>query len=364
MHFPALLEELDRIGTSEAPERRGEILLRIADLFSSEKKAYSAQQIGMFDDVFVRLVRYIETTARANLAARLADEPHAPRQISCLLANDDEIGVAGPMLERSQALDEATLVAVARSKGQPHLLALSRRDSLDEAVTDLIVERGDADVVLNTVHNKGARFSQLGFQRLVDRSQNDDDLASSVGLRPDLPRAELMRLLVRASHQVRSRLQTANPVIASAVQEAIDSAATAVFEQADTLIRDYEPALAELCAEHAAGALTDADVASFATGNDFEKTVAALSLLSGLQPGAVERALCHERTDAVLVLAKAAGLSWPTVKSILRLRRAGRDMSPGEYERCATSYAGLKEYIARNAIEIKTATRRFAFSAA
>jgi tRNA A37 threonylcarbamoyltransferase TsaD len=55
----------------------------------------------------------------------------------------------------------------------------------------------------------------------------------------------------------------------------------------------------------------------------------------------------------VLVLAKAAGLSWPTTKAILRLRKANRDMSPGEYERCAESFAGLKESIARQAIEIQ-----------
>jgi uncharacterized protein (DUF2336 family) len=353
MHFPALLEELDRAVAAGTPERTGDILLRIADLFASKAKTYSDGQVGVFDDVFVRLAAHIESSARTNLAKRLADEPCAPAEISRLLASDDEISVAAPVLERSRALDTATLAAIASTKSQRHLLAMSKREQLDEAVTDVLVERGDAAVVLSTVHNKGARFSQHGFGRLVDRSHGDDDLAASVGLRPDLPREQLMRLLVRASHEVRSRLQTANPALAGPIQEAVDGAASAVLDEVTVLARDYASALQDMRVAHAAGQLQDSEVLQLAAANDFEKTVAALALLCGLAPEAVERALCHARTDGVLVLAKAAGLSWPTAKAILRLRRAGRDMSPGEYERCEAGFAGLKAHIARQAIAVQ-----------
>ena len=353
MHYPSLLEELDRATAHGASDRSAHILTSIADLFSLKAENCSERQIVLFDEIFVRLSAYIEKSARIALANKLADQARPPIKITSLLANDDEIAVAAPVIERSKALDRATLVGIASSKSQQHLLALSRRPSLEEAVTDILVDRGDAAVVLSTVRNAGARFSQAGFGKLVDRSHESDELATRVGLRPDLPREHLLRLIVRASHQVRLKLEVANPALVASVQDAVDTAADAVIEKADTLAHDYSAAVAELQSAHAEGRLQDAKIGTLAAANEFEKTVAALGLLCGLPLEAVEQAICHARSDAVLVLCKAAGLSWTTTKAILRLRKAARDMSPGEYDRCAESFASLKESVARQAIDIQ-----------
>ena len=187
MHFPALLEELDRAAAQGTSERSTHILASIADLFALKAENCTDRQVDLFDEIFVRLATYIEKSARASLAGKLADHSRAPAKISRLLAEDDEISVAGPVRvqalkatdpERSKALDRATLIAIATTKSQKHLLALSRRSALDEAVTDILVDRGDTAVVLSTVQNAGARFSHTGFGKLVDRSQEDDALAS------------------------------------------------------------------------------------------------------------------------------------------------------------------------------------------
>src|SRR5664279_3628400 len=159
MNFTALIEELDDAVVRGSPERRAEILRRVTDVFVVGSPAYSANQIELFDDVFVRIVASIEVSARAALANRLAKAPRAPATISRMLASANEIDVAGPVLEQSQRLDNDILVATARSKSQQHLLAISRRSSLDEAVTDVLVERGDKPVVLSTVKNPAARYS-------------------------------------------------------------------------------------------------------------------------------------------------------------------------------------------------------------
>lgn len=353
MHYPSLLEELDRAAAHGTSERSQHILSSIADLFALKAENCSDRQIDLFDEIFVRLSAYIEKSARIALANKLADQARPPRKMTSLLASDDEIAVAGPVIERSKALDPAVLLRIASSKSQQHLLALSRRPSLDEAVTDILVDRGDVAVVLSAVNNAGARFSEAAFGKLVDRSHENDELATGVGLRPDLPREHLLRLIVRASHEVRLKLEAANPAIAATIQQAVESAAGAVLEKADTMAHDYSAAVAELQSAHAQGRLQDATIGALAAANEFEQTVAAIGLLCGLPPDAVEQAICHPRSDGVLVLARAIGLSWPTTKAILRLRKAGRDMSPGEYERCAQSFANLKESVARQAIEIQ-----------
>jgi uncharacterized protein (DUF2336 family) len=165
MIFPALIQELDTAVASGTPARRAAILERITDIFEVGSADYSANQIEFFDDVFVRISAEIETSARALLAHRLAKMPRAPVAISRALASDDEIEVAGPMLEKSPHLATEILVATARTKSQKHLLAISRRKALEEAVTDVLVERGDQPVVLSTACNPGKRSRATRFGR-------------------------------------------------------------------------------------------------------------------------------------------------------------------------------------------------------
>jgi hypothetical protein len=53
--------------------------------------------------------------------------------------------------------------------------------------------------------NSGARFSELGFAALVQKSANDEKLAERLGLRLDIPLTLLRQLLARAGDLVRSR---------------------------------------------------------------------------------------------------------------------------------------------------------------
>ena len=163
------------------------------------------------------------------------------------------------------------------------------------------------------------------------RSVGDDDIATCVGLRPDIPRQHLLRLLVRASHDVQRKLEAANPSLANTIQDAVAEAATAILEQTDAASRDYAASRARIEALHAASQLGENDVAAFAAANKFEETTAALSILCHLPIEAVDRAMVQDRPETVLLIVKAIGMSWPTVKSILRMRAGLRGISPVSY---------------------------------
>src|SRR4029077_17966144 len=92
-----------------------------------------------------------------------------------------------------------------------HLMAISKRKVLSNAVTDVLVLRGDDDVVHSTVNNPGAEFSERGFTRLVHRAEGDDELATCLGLRPAIPRHLYLKLLAKASDTVRQRLAAPPP---------------------------------------------------------------------------------------------------------------------------------------------------------
>src|SRR5215475_13803157 len=179
----SLLDELQSTLAHGTVARRVETLRRVTDLFINGAVDYSNDQVALFDDVFQCLLTHIEVSAKALCSNRLAPVDTAPRQTVRTLAVDDIIEVAGPVLSQSMRLDDATLIETARSKSQAHLLAISTRKVLSDALTDVLVLRGNDEVVHSTVNNPGAAFTERCFTRLITRPEGDDNLATCVGLR-------------------------------------------------------------------------------------------------------------------------------------------------------------------------------------
>ena len=79
------------------------------------------------------------------------------------LAANDLIDVAGPALARANCLTDETLAEIAESKSQSHLSKIAERHQLSPTITDILVDRGDHDVVKKVAANSGARFSNTGM---------------------------------------------------------------------------------------------------------------------------------------------------------------------------------------------------------
>jgi len=345
----SLLDDLETAISQRNLGSRADILRRITDLFMTGAGHFDGEQMSLFDDVMSRLMNEIETSARAAFGERLSRIPQAPPMVSRALALDDSIEVAGPVLRRSDSLDDETLITGAKTKGQEHLLAISQRRHLSEDVTDVLVERGDQKVVISTAANAGARFSDFGYSKLVTRSENDSELALLVWSRPEIPREYLLALFEAASETVRHKFESSDRGKTDLVREMIKQAA----DQIQTQLRDQSTHFASardyIEQLHQNGELTEAEVCKFAELGQFDETTMALALLGDLPIGAVERALVHETGDQVLVLAKSIDLSWKTTHAILKLQSANY-RSDGESE-YLDRYKKLKPETARAAIQ-------------
>lgn len=97
-----LIQELDSSISHSTDERRSVMLRHITDLFLVGSDQYSEEEIELIDDVFLRLVATIEQSSRALLSLRLAPAPVAPPKILRLLARDDAIEVAAPVLAQAE----------------------------------------------------------------------------------------------------------------------------------------------------------------------------------------------------------------------------------------------------------------------
>jgi len=314
------LHEVEAAATSCSGRQRTEMLQRVTDLFIVGAAQYSDDQIALFDDVIARLALEIELSARALLAARLAPIPNAPPETIRSLAFDEEIDVAGPVLAQSERLDDLTLVENASAMSQEHLFAIAQRRSLSEAVTDVLVERGDRVVAMSAVANSGARFSETGFAKLVRRSEGDDELAERVGVRPEIPPALLSRLLLRASQRVRAKLEAEHPRAKREIGLAVDEATARIRAERLAASENSESSGQTGRSDH----LDEGEVTRLAGGGGAAQVVAVLARMCELPRPFVEGAMNEDRPDTILVLARAAGLSWPAVQAVLAMRARTR----------------------------------------
>lgn len=354
----AFLSELEEALANGPADKRAKTLRRVTDLFVFGSSHFSSDHVALFDGVFNHLLADIETSARAALADRLKSVNNAPPEVIRKLALDDEISVAGPILATSTRIDNAALVETARTKSQDHLIAISRRPTLVETVTDVLVERGNRDVALNVVRNAGAVFSETGYLRLVKRSEHDDELAQSVGTRPEISRQNFLKLLTTASKAVRIALESAHPEIAGDVQNVVAEVASAIQAKAATASRDYSTARKLVESLRAAQKLSESDVAGFARAGKFEETAVALSVMCSLPIDMVERAMVLDREETILIVAKAIGLSWPTASAVLHLCAGKGGLGVDTIEKCRATYYGLKRETAIQVINYQISLRK------
>ena len=326
MAAPAsLIPELEEVVQHGTAERRAKTLERITSLFLHGASQYGDEHVELFDTVFLKLIAEIETKARAELAKRLAPIDNAPIESVRVLAKDDDISVAGPVLQQSSRVSESDLVDIARTKSQAHLLAISGRTGIAEAVTDELVRRGDRQVVRNVAENLEARFSDGGFSTLVDRAEGDGVLAELVGARPDIPPRLFRELLLKATEVVRQRLlAAAKPETQAEIQRVLAK----VSQDVDTAqARDYSAAQQAVELLRQQGKLDERAVVDFANSDRYEETVAALSALCAVPIDVVDRLMGGDRPDPILILCKSVGWEWPTVRAIIIARPGGKRTS-------------------------------------
>src|SRR5262249_24924093 len=275
---PSLIPELEEVIQNGTPERRAETLKRITAFFLDGASRFNDDHVRLFDEGFSRLIAEIETKARSELSHHLAHMRNAPVDVVRSLARDDDIDVAGPVLKQSPRLADADLVDIAQTKSQAHLLAISGRPGISEPVTDVLVRRGDQEVVHSVVGNQGARLSNDGFIVLVDRAGSDEALAEKVGLRPDIPPRLFRDLLLKATEVVQQgMLAAAKPERQAEIRRIMAKVSREVGANAGS--RDYLAAREKVLSLRQQGKLDEAAVGKFAGEGHYEEMVVALALL-------------------------------------------------------------------------------------
>ncbi len=355
-HLRTSLQQLDEAVLNGSPEKRMQALWHTTDLLLTGR--YSEDQITVFGKVIERLAAEIEEAARARLAGSLARTNNAPVQVITRLALDDSIDVAGPVLQFSERLDVSTLIAAAGTKSQQHLLAISKRKSIEEPVTDVLVARGNEEVAVAVAANAGARLSEFGFLHLVKRCEGDAILAEQLGLRQDIPRQLFQQLITKASDDVKKRLAKERPDLVEQVQASVADVTGNLHSKFGPGSKSFFAAKRAIRAKHQYGNLDEDDIHDYALSHKLEETMIGLSLLSSLPVDVIERVLIDRNREMLLVLAKALGFSWDTAMALLFLGAPGYRIAMRDLDELRNDFTHLNIQTCESILEFYQGRRR------
>lgn len=341
-----LAAELETAVQRSSPERRAWMLRKVAELFLATVDRLDEPQVDVFGDVLISLMEPVDASALIQLSRTLSEVDLAPRELIRRLASHDNASVAEPVLLRSRRLSDQDLIAIAGTRSERHLLAMSDRQTLGEGVTEALLARGYAGVACVLASNAGARFSVVGYRILVESAARHAGLAARLGTRSDLPPNVRSQLLLNGTEAVRSRLSQVAPPGATDTVKVADIVKTmgvriagaktsikttsittaspakpATVEARDTEARgtvDYAEAETTALSLSRAGRLNDSTISRFGLDRDRRHVVAAVALLSTASSAVIAQLLAGESPQGFMVACRAARLDWSTAATILR----------------------------------------------
>ena len=300
------LQELIALAQEPSSGRRRELLRRVTDIFLERPSPPTAAEGRAFDGVFCTLVQEMELDIREELSSRFAHASHAPAELAGRLARDC-IEVALPILTNANLLSEADLLDVARTRGQAHLRAVSARPGLSEAVSDVIVERGDDETLGVLVRNDRAALSRQASEAVVERASANPALQAAAIERESLPLDLLneMYLLVegRLRDRIRARNEAADP---AALETALQLTRTRMAERAAAPAADLAEAIAEADKLAARHRLNPPALLAFLREGRSGHFAAGLARLAEIDAVTMRSVVERRDFDALAIVCKAA----------------------------------------------------------
>ena len=335
-----LIAEVER-SVCTRPERTAQMLRGVADLLAATADRLDQRQLGIFDDILIRLIDHVEVPDLAQLGDTLAEVPLSQLKIVQRLARHEEVAVAAPILQKSAHLSDEELVEIAACRGLAHGLAIAQRMRVAEAVVDILLDHADTGVCVQLARNSGARFSRDGYSRLARMAQRNDELANLLVRRADMPAEVLQELLSNLPRSVRARLlKVAAPELRETIRKIIESVEATICAKVPEQI-DYSQAQATILELNKRGKLNDSTVNRFATWREYRNLVAALSQLATVPIETIESLLHESDRYGLIVACCASRLNWNTTQAVISNCPDQSRLSPRDLEQAMAAFESL-----------------------
>ncbi len=315
------LDALYKLARDKSAAGRKALVAAVSDLFFNNKDVLTDREKALMTDILRQIIHDVEMSVRRELAERLADAKGAPHDLILTLANDD-IEVAHPLLIQSDILHDFDLVEIIHHRTLEHQLAIAMRKSLNESVTDALVETGNEDVVAKMIENTNARISKSTMEYLVDQSKRVDTYQNPLLKRPDLEPELAKKMYWWVSAELRPHIVKNFQVDAMELDETLESTVKNVIDRHSGAANAEPPKpvkLAERLAED--GKVTPRMLVQVLRQGEVPLFEAMFGKMSGLRPRLLRRMLFEPGGEALAILCKAVQIDKTDFASIFMLSR-------------------------------------------
>jgi uncharacterized protein (DUF2336 family) len=314
-----------------SPETQREIAARVAGMFAAEGFSDSERQAA--EDVLRAMLSRTAETVRQALSEHLRMTPILPRDVALALAKDVD-SVALPILESSPVLNDTDLIEIVKSANEDRQLAIAKRATVSESVSEALVDRGNVRVVTTLVNNGGARIDEKTLHKVVAAFPDDERVQEGLVKRASLPASVIERLITRLSDTMREYLVVNHALPPDLAGRLINQ----VRERATISMAGEGPGADEMVRQlHANGKLTPSIVVRAACCGDTAFFEAAMALLAGVPVVNAHKLLNHAGLRGVRAIFDQSGLPtglYPIILTAVNVaKETGYDGEPGDRER-------------------------------
>jgi len=301
--LPALIA----LAQEPSSDSRRALLRELTDHFFGSTLR-SAKEDELYGSVLSDLSADMEIAVRKELSDRFSVRADAPRGLIRRLANDDA-DVADAVLRASTVLTEADLLGVVRVHGQEHLRAVSSRPEVPEAVSEVIVERGDDETLGTLLRNDGARLSRTASETAVERAKINPALHAATVERSALPADLLNEMYFVVEARLRQHILEQNASMDPVLLEAALAAGRARVATDDGVLpADYASSLAYVEEMAAANQLSPQMLARFLRSGSRTPFLISLAQLADVDFHTARQIIDRRELDALAVICRAADL--------------------------------------------------------
>lgn len=344
-----MLDNITDLAREKSSDKRRELLGRVADLFFDGAENHTEQGILIFRDIVLKMLNDVSVEGRAEFADRVASEDRLPNEVALKMAQD-EMSVAGPLLQHSPVLTDDDFVHLSQTLPETHLESIAQREHLSGTVTDALIENGTRAVWHKVTQNKSAEITSKGFSTLVTKADGDAILQSTLSARPDITEDAAKRLLPLLPPEGKARLAQLFQDDEKAAHDLVDRAKKAAADQ--TIVGRQRRLEAKIViADVKDGKLDKSDALSMLVDtNRGPDIVMFLAAMTDLEEPIVSNALYQTSDEPISLLCKSIGISSGSFGKLMGLKADKLNKSLSETGRTVAYYKDLDVSSAQRAM--------------
>ncbi|MEM9631393.1 MAG: DUF2336 domain-containing protein [Pseudomonadota bacterium] len=341
-----MIDDLLSLAKDSTPEKRHQLVEHVTELFVTGADSYQTEEITLFNTVLESMLPTMEPEQKKEVSEQLAPIDSTSHKVASTLARE-EIDIARPMLTSSNALKSEDILQLAKTMGQGHLLAISKREKLEATVTDVLLDRGESPVKRSVAANSGAEFSDWGSRLLIKLAERDDKIRDALMERSDISEDEYEKLINQMPEQQQAKVRQMRAdneaLVRDLFHEASKVVASSKLERKATRIN----AKATLKEIRAGQRSLSKAITKLSLSNNLFDICFLLAEMAGLEQKYVTNVMVRYDATGISVLCRAMGVENNDYASLCRARAMHNKQPQSTVENWIENYKSLSDKDAR-----------------